>query len=64
MTVYAASVWLFWFLTWSSKVYNGKLWRKGFAGITGLHKIDWSGQIVLVTGGERSSCSAFFRTDN
>lgn len=55
MTIYTGAVWAFWFGTWFSKVYNGKLWRKGFAGLTSLHRIDWSNQIVLVTGGMSES---------
>ena len=51
MTVYAGATWALWFGSWSSRVYNGKLWRRGFAGLTGLHRLNWDGQIVVVTGG-------------
>ncbi|CAD6588539.1 MAG: hypothetical protein CYPHOPRED_004428, partial [Cyphobasidiales sp. Tagirdzhanova-0007] len=44
---------LVWLLPWSSRVWENKSWRYGWRGLAGLNRLDWSTQIVLVTGGKQ-----------
>merc|ERR1712093_7325 len=48
---YFATCWFLWFVPFSSRVWRNHSWKWGLQGIAGMHRIDWSDQIVLVTGG-------------
>lgn len=50
---------LAWFLCSSSRIWENKSWRYGLSGIIGTHRIDWSDEIVLVTGGDFPASSTF-----
>lgn len=48
---YFGLCWLWWFLQWSSRTWENATWQYGWRGLCGLHRVDWSNEIVLVTGG-------------
>ena len=49
--IYAALVFALALLPYSSTVWRNKSWRFGMTGLVGRTYLDWSKQIVLVTGG-------------
>lgn len=49
--IYAATSIGIYALPWLNNVLNNALWRRGAKRLLGGHKLDWSNQIVLVTGG-------------
>lgn len=40
-------------LPWLNNVLSNSLWRRGAKRLLGAHKLDWSTQVVLVTGGAK-----------
>jgi len=40
-----------WLVPYAGNIWTNALWKRGFKGFFGWHRLDWSQQIVLVTGG-------------
>ena len=49
--IYATTSIAIYAFPWLNNVLNNALWRRGAKRMLGAHKLDWSNQIVLVTGG-------------
>ena len=48
---YFAGTFLLWLASYSSVAWRNRLWQRGVKGMLGGHRVDWSEQIVVVTGG-------------
>jgi hypothetical protein len=45
-----------WIVPWTSNVWTNRSWKGGITGVLAGRRVDWSEQVVLITGGERIPC--------